>query len=784
MCSRLHRFVKGTTFQVIMTLLTVYALVGDDLRLSSTDHPADPTFYVWSIIALLAFAFEFWAFSTVDPDYAWSFYFYLDFLATISLIPDIGWLWHPIMGMEDAGSGGDGGGGDALAAAKSSRAATKAGRIVRVVRLVRLVRLVKLLKMQQARKEKGMEELAPDDPSVVGKTLTELTTQRVIILILGMLIVMPLFSMGFDAEWSERTSGLDFIHRLYQDEDVSEGQFRFAVMEYARNAGHIMNLEVMKGGVEVVQPLDVDDSKFGAALDGCPTGHPICAKGKGRLWGSSQGTLATKHAKEYTWDESAKQSDVVGNLDTKVMTWVFDTKMYDVATNEWHVVDPKTNWAYHRSLRTIENIQKMYRLKENEVKVLFAQGCYAWGTDDHLHGDADAVAKGYAVNALPHTHDYKKGTAVGEWSSDCKSVAYFDNRHNTKVEAAMNILKTCFIMFVLTASSIVFASDAERVVIGPIERMTRTIRQLADNPLGAVKAKKTIFELEQEEAEGKSQDAAEAGMETELMVRTLEKIGKLLQVGFGEAGATIIGNNMASSSGLNIMVPGRKIQAIFGFALIRNFADATECFREDVMLWCNTIAKVVHDAVNCFSGAPNRNLGDVFVCVWRIPDAHPEMEGRQADNALASFLKSMVDVYNENQPGGKLAPLNKDERLVKRFGEKFMVRLGYGLHIGWAIEGAIGSTFKIDASYLSPNVNMAARLMAATGQFGTPLLISHWLHEKFSGEARKKCRMLDRVTVKGSVEPMGLYTFDIKNVPKEFGTPKPVKISRRALSHI
>jgi len=33
--TRLHplsRFVKGSTFQVIMTLLTVYALIGDDLR--------------------------------------------------------------------------------------------------------------------------------------------------------------------------------------------------------------------------------------------------------------------------------------------------------------------------------------------------------------------------------------------------------------------------------------------------------------------------------------------------------------------------------------------------------------------------------------------------------------------------------------------------------------------------------------------------------------------------------------------------------------------------------
>ena len=32
----------------------------------------------------------------------------------------------------------------------------------------------------------------------------------------------------------------------------------------------------------------------------------------------------------------------------------------------------------------------------------------------------------------------------------------------------------------------------------------------------------------------------------------------------------------------------------------------------------------------------------------------------------------------------------------------------FGLHLGWAIEGAIGSKFKIDASYLSPNVNIAS----------------------------------------------------------------------------
>lgn len=53
----------------------------------------------------------------------------------------------------------------------------------------------------------------------------------------------------------------------------------------------------------------------------------------------------------------------------------------------------------------------------------------------------------------------------------------------------------------------------------------------------------------------------------------------------------------------------------------------------------------------------------------------------------------------------------------------YSVKMGFGLHVGWAIEGAIGSEFKIDASYLSPNVNMASRLEAATKQFGVPILI-------------------------------------------------------------
>jgi len=67
----------------------------------------------------------------------------------------------------------------------------------------------------------------------------------------------------------------------------------------------------------------------------------------------------------------------------------------------------------------------------------------------------------------------------------------------------------------------------------------------------------------------------------------------------------------------------------------------------------------------------------------------------------------------------------------------YWVALGFGLHIGWAIEGAIGSTFKIDASYLSPNVNMANILEASTKDYGTALLFTGDLVNNFSDKIRE-----------------------------------------------
>jgi len=60
------------------------------------------------------------------------------------------------------------------------------------------------------------------------------------------------------------------------------------------------------------------------------------------------------------------------------------------------------------------------------------------------------------------------------------------------------------------------------------------------------------------------------------------------------------------------------------------------------------------------------------------------------------------------------------------------VNLGFGIHVGWAIEGTLGSLFKLDATYLSPNVNIVMKLEELTKNYGLDIIFSGVVFDHFS----------------------------------------------------
>jgi hypothetical protein len=133
----------------VMTLITIYALFFDDIRMITFDNDKDDIFYGITLFGIIAFALEVLAGVLAVEDYLFSFFFWLDLVSTLSMVPDCGWIWEPITG----GGGGNEGAADL---AKTSRA-SKVTRVIRVIRLIRLIRIVKLYKQAKLAQKKAAE---------------------------------------------------------------------------------------------------------------------------------------------------------------------------------------------------------------------------------------------------------------------------------------------------------------------------------------------------------------------------------------------------------------------------------------------------------------------------------------------------------------------------------------------------------------------------------------------------------------------------------------------------
>lgn len=170
---------------------------------------------------------------------------WMDLVATLSCLLDVSFIIGLMMPPEDtvlrnqqsiATGGQEAGLADMTSVArstKSSKAGTKTSKMIRLIRLTRMLRIMKLYKEAQrlkkeeeeefgskSKKDKSMKELLnrpsaalecdwmnPEElnegdeeglkESRVGKKLSDLTTRKVIVLVLFMLFTLPFFTVEF-----------------------------------------------------------------------------------------------------------------------------------------------------------------------------------------------------------------------------------------------------------------------------------------------------------------------------------------------------------------------------------------------------------------------------------------------------------------------------------------------------------------------------------------------------------------------------------------------------------
>ena len=137
-----NRFLERQVVIWFMVGVTGYSLFFDDLRVLVSPKSADNYFFGISSFALVIFGVEIILQCFAVQGYLGTFFFWLDLIATMSMISDIDWIWTLI----DSASSGTG--SNAATLAKTARA----GRITRVIRIIRLIRIVRIVKIYKQAK--------------------------------------------------------------------------------------------------------------------------------------------------------------------------------------------------------------------------------------------------------------------------------------------------------------------------------------------------------------------------------------------------------------------------------------------------------------------------------------------------------------------------------------------------------------------------------------------------------------------------------------------------------
>jgi len=787
-----RKFMDGFPYQITMGILTIYVLFADDVKMLTTTKEVDPIFSIICIVLMGVFFVELIASSIILKDYFLGFYFWLDLVSCVSMLLDIHWFYDWFIDViSKSGSAGSTNSGNKAKSigsiAKAGKSAKIAARAIRILRVIRIVRLVRVSKLYKARAK--LIKLQMERKEELAKKEREQQQQQ--------------------NQQNQQQQNQQLIDGQQPQQQIEGQQPQQQNVEMQLNQQNQQNNNLLSTPKkESHHTHTLSPSKQGNQSPSKAPESPS-KKGKGKTDDIVSVTSKDSNDDLGEGDEDENNGEVpeeskVGKLlsertNKKVIILVLVMMISIILFNASFYLSKKT--GMEMGLKIFTNYDSMNNANLNLSFSIYVSENL--GTDSPLvylkvgsmvYGDEDDANNLRTQEKNNYTENCYYLDPSDTSSYLCTAV--FDTTYANKISSVLNIAKTIFICIVLTVSSFCFSKDTQEMVLEPIETMITKVKQISKNPIQALQKNekeeitKAIMEEEEEKNKccncGPCKDESsntnsnfkrnnnktkEVPLETEILESTITKIGALLALSFGDAGSEIIAKNMQrnSSGEVNPMIAGKKVMAIYGFCDIRNFTDTTEILQEKVMLFVNEIAEIVHENCSEYGGSANKNIGDAFLLVWKFDEKFTYKSKRTkeicvyncdqvnqlCDMSLISIIKMFAKIYKSKT----LDKYRKNKKLIKKF-NGYMVRIGFGLHLGWSIEGAIGSSFKIDASYLSPNANMANGCEERTKEYGALLIMTDKFAEMLSDEARSCLRMIDIINM-NTDEPLGLFTVDM-----------------------
>jgi adenylate cyclase len=191
-------------------------------------------------------------------------------------------------------------------------------------------------------------------------------------------------------------------------------------------------------------------------------------------------------------------------------------------------------------------------------------------------------------------------------------------------------------------------------------------------------------------------------------------------------------------SGAALELGGARREITVLFTDVANFTAITEkADPAQVMIHTSRYFAAMSEAIMANKGTVDKFIGDAVMAIWNAPVD-------DADHVI-------------NACAAALACLRSNEALNASFERAGwpIYRTRFGLHVGDAVVGNIGSSDRMNYTALGATVNLAARLEGLNKNYGTSILVSDAV--KVRAESNYVFRSVDRIRPKGFAEAFTIY---------------------------
>jgi len=195
------------------------------------------------------------------------------------------------------------------------------------------------------------------------------------------------------------------------------------------------------------------------------------------------------------------------------------------------------------------------------------------------------------------------------------------------------------------------------------------------------------------------------------------------------------------SSGETPTLTGERRRITVLFSDVRGFTTLSEKMPpEEVVALLNSYFERMIDIVFKHEGTLDKFIGDGLMAFFGAPQNDPHHE--------AHAVRAALDMRVE------MAKLQ--ERWMRE--KQLDIRIGIGIHTGYAVVGNIGSDLKMQYTAIGDTVNLSARLESASKELGTDIIVSEDTRAAIADEFAFQA--LDSIRVKGRETPISVYSVE------------------------